>query len=75
MLSVINMSRTHELVRQLGGNQLIKTEDILHVRGWDHVWPGDFTNETRALVKQVYARDFDLLCRHFGYCDHDENNE
>lgn len=28
--------------------------------------------EAKALIRQVYARDFDLLCERFGYCDPDE---
>merc|ERR1719277_347649 len=52
----------------------IKDEDVLHVSGCNEVWPGDLDCETKAMVKQVYARDFDLLCKHFGYCDKEENS-
>eukprot|EP00440_Ansanella_granifera_P030821 gb/GFBE01033474.1/.p1 GENE.gb/GFBE01033474.1/~~gb/GFBE01033474.1/.p1 ORF type:complete len:336 (+),score=69.61 gb/GFBE01033474.1/:1-1008(+) len=54
-------------------HMLIQEEDIIHVNGCDDVWVGDLTCETKALVKKVYARDFELLCKHFGYCDDDEN--
>jgi len=51
----------------------IETEDILHVTGCPEVWAGDLDCETKALVKQVYARDFELLRERFGYCDQEEN--
>jgi len=51
----------------------IHTEDILHVRGCPDVWAADLDEETRSLVRQVYARDFELLCKHFNYCDSNEN--
>jgi hypothetical protein len=28
--------------------------------------------EVKALIKEIYARDFELLCSYFGYCDRDE---
>jgi len=55
------------------GDFLIQQEDILHVSSCPDVWAADLDAETRALVKQVYARDFELLCKHFGYCDREEN--
>mmetsp|Transcript_93312 Transcript_93312/g.260900 ORF Transcript_93312/g.260900 Transcript_93312/m.260900 type:complete len:344 (-) Transcript_93312:72-1103(-) len=51
----------------------IAKEDILHVTGCPDVWAGDLDCEAKALVKQVYARDFELLCQKFGYCDDSEN--
>lgn len=51
----------------------IYREDILHVVGCPDVWAGDLDCQTKALVKKVYARDFELLCNHFGYCDSEEN--
>lgn len=52
---------------QIGGR------DIFHVSGCPHVWSGDLDAETKLLVQQVYARDFELLCKHFGYCDKNED--
>lgn len=52
---------------------VIGSEDIYHVTGCPDVWAADLKPETRKLVRQVYARDFDLLCKHFGYCDVEEN--
>mmetsp|Transcript_61131 Transcript_61131/g.189381 ORF Transcript_61131/g.189381 Transcript_61131/m.189381 type:complete len:324 (+) Transcript_61131:80-1051(+) len=51
----------------------IAPEEVAHVTGCDHVWAGDLDSEAKALVRQVYARDFQLLCSHFGYCDTLEN--
>eukprot|EP00435_Cladocopium_sp_Y103_P051505 s1111_g16.t1 len=51
----------------------IDAGDIMHVEGCNHVWAGDLSCETKALVRQVYARDFELLCTHFGHCDVHEN--
>jgi len=55
------------------GNIQIHTPDIIHVRGCPEVWAGDLDWDAREMVKQVYKRDFELLCEHFGYCDRDEN--
>eukprot|EP00434_Breviolum_minutum_P010395 symbB.v1.2.009169.t1/scaffold579.1/size184598/3 len=51
----------------------IETADIMHVEGCNQVWAGDLSCETKALVRKVYARDFELLCHYFGYCDVHEN--
>lgn len=51
---------------------VIDTDDLLHVTGCNEKWAADFDNETRGLIKEIYARDFKLLCEHFGYCDDDE---
>jgi len=51
----------------------IQTTDILHVHRCPNVWAADLDSETRGLVKKFYARDFELLCEHFGYCDREEN--
>lgn len=47
--------------------------EIEHVNGCNEKWAGDLAPDTRALVRQVYKRDFELLCEHFGYCDPEEN--
>jgi len=51
----------------------IKTADIFHVGGCPDVWAADLDAETRALVRQVFKRDFELNCKHFGYCNYEEN--
>jgi len=42
---------------------VIHDEDVFHVSGCDDVWAADLDNETRSLVRKVYARDFELLCK------------
>mmetsp|Transcript_61945 Transcript_61945/g.191969 ORF Transcript_61945/g.191969 Transcript_61945/m.191969 type:complete len:348 (-) Transcript_61945:231-1274(-) len=51
----------------------IKTLDSMHVDLCNEVWSADLDSETRAMVRQVYRRDFDLLCKHFGHCDTSED--
>mmetsp|Transcript_43807 Transcript_43807/g.135342 ORF Transcript_43807/g.135342 Transcript_43807/m.135342 type:complete len:349 (-) Transcript_43807:75-1121(-) len=51
----------------------IRPQDILHVNRCNHIWAGDLEADTKQLVRQVYARDFELLCQHFGYCDTSED--
>jgi len=54
-------------------NTLISTPDILHVTACPDTWAADLDAEARQLVRQVYARDFELLCTHFGHCDSEES--
>lgn len=62
----------NEVFDKYGYRLHISTNHIAHVRGCDNVWSGDFNKETKRLVKQVYKRDFELLCKHFNYCDDEE---
>lgn len=55
------------------GSWHIRQQDIFHVNKCAQKWAADLDSETRGLIRQVYARDFDLLCKHFGYCDFEEN--
>lgn len=55
------------------GEEVIKSKDIEHVSGCTEVWSAALSPETRALVRKVYKRDFELLCENFGYCDDDES--
>eukprot|EP00420_Gonyaulax_spinifera_P032076 CAMPEP_0197877000 /NCGR_PEP_ID=MMETSP1439-20131203/5831_1 /TAXON_ID=66791 /ORGANISM="Gonyaulax spinifera, Strain CCMP409" /LENGTH=329 /DNA_ID=CAMNT_0043496319 /DNA_START=59 /DNA_END=1048 /DNA_ORIENTATION=- len=56
-----------------GYTEHISKDDVFHVSGCTEVWAGDLDAETKALVRQVYKRDFELNCKHFGYCDFEEN--
>uniref|UniRef100_A0A7S2CEG4 Sulfotransferase n=1 Tax=Alexandrium andersonii TaxID=327968 RepID=A0A7S2CEG4_9DINO len=51
----------------------ITISDVQHVLLCSQVWPGDLDEEARRMVRKVYWRDFELLCKYFGYCDPDEN--
>jgi len=65
----------NDVLSQHGYDEMhIRIQDIQHVRSCDNFWAGDLDNETRALVKHVYKRDFEFLCSTFGggYCDQDE---
>eukprot|EP00415_Alexandrium_ostenfeldii_P003152 UN3152 len=64
----------NKLLAEHGYNVAIRAEDADHVGfGCDHVWAGDLDSEAKALVRQVYGRDFELTCKHFGHCDTLEN--
>jgi len=67
-------SSFNELMEERGyGAIRMSKEDILHVWQCPEAWAGDLDCETRALVREVYAEDFRLLCERFGYCDPAEN--
>jgi len=51
----------------------VHESDLFHVKKCNEVWSCDLDCETRSMVRQYYARDFDVLCKHFGYCNEDEN--
>lgn len=64
----------NKLFEEHGYNNMhIKTEDVLHVKGCSNVWAGDLSDENKRLIERVFARDFELLCRHFNYCSPGEN--
>lgn len=63
----------NELLEKHGyGNVRIAMSDVLRAGGCPDVWAGDFDAETRALARAIYKKDFELLCKHFGYCDQEE---
>jgi hypothetical protein len=61
-------SSMNKVFRKHGYDWKIRTEDIFHVSGCPHVWAGHLDAETKGLVREVYKKDFDLQCEHFGYC-------
>jgi len=63
----------NELLQQHGYNEVhIAMSDVLRTGGCPDVWAGDLDAEARALTRLVYKRDFELLCKHFGYCNQEE---
>jgi len=64
----------NEVFEEHGYDERIHGQNIFHVTGCNQVWAGNLTAETRQMVKKVYARDFELLCKYFGYCDDEEND-
>lgn len=63
----------NEVFKDFGYGIHIATAEVSHVSGCDEKWAADLSQETRDLVYQVYHRDFELLCKHFGYCDRNES--
>jgi len=64
---------TNSLLQEHGyGEEVIRQHDIEHVTGCWNIWSATLSPSTRALVRKVYKRDFELLCEHFNYCDDDE---
>mmetsp|Transcript_28417 Transcript_28417/g.64346 ORF Transcript_28417/g.64346 Transcript_28417/m.64346 type:complete len:285 (+) Transcript_28417:93-947(+) len=53
------------------GENRVDVHKIRHVAGCDSTWAGDLDSETRQLIQKVYAKDFELICKHFGRCDHE----
>lgn len=45
--------------------------EMHHVAGCDNTWGMDLDAETKAILKNYYAKDFDLMCKVFGQCDTD----
>lgn len=63
----------NEVLEKHGYNNThINMDDVLRAGGCPNVWAGDLDAETRKLVRFIYKRDFELLCKHFGYCDQEE---
>lgn len=54
-------------------NMNITRTDVMHVTGCDNNWAADLANETKSLVRQIYRKDFELICKEFGYCNFEEN--
>mmetsp|Transcript_50803 Transcript_50803/g.117982 ORF Transcript_50803/g.117982 Transcript_50803/m.117982 type:complete len:352 (+) Transcript_50803:90-1145(+) len=63
----------NEMFVKYGYPYHIEQADIMHVEACSESWSYDFDAETRALVKEIYAKDFELICKHFGRCDNDAN--
>lgn len=63
----------NEILQKHGYPWQIRREDILHVNQCRMKWTGDLDAETKALVRQYYKKDFELICKAFGHCDFEEN--
>jgi len=50
----------------------IRAEDLPRVTACPGLSAADLDARSRWLVKRIYRRDFELLCRHFGACDDKE---
>eukprot|EP00930_Biecheleria_cincta_P045436 TRINITY_DN31309_c0_g1_i1.p1 TRINITY_DN31309_c0_g1~~TRINITY_DN31309_c0_g1_i1.p1 ORF type:complete len:347 (-),score=29.85 TRINITY_DN31309_c0_g1_i1:404-1306(-) len=63
----------NQIMAKLGQLFHMSTSDVINQDGCNGIWAGDLDCDTKFLIKQVYRRDFELLCKKFGYCDHDVN--
>jgi len=61
----VEMERHGYLIR-------MRTDNIKHNWSCNKLSAWDLDEESKLLIREVYAADFDLLCRHFGYCDTEE---
>jgi len=59
----------NEILQEHGYPWRIRKKDILHVGMCEDHWSADLDSETREMVRTVYAKDFELICRSFGHCD------
>jgi len=59
----------NSLFKKHGYDINIQLNDMMHVHGCDDTWSGDMDEEAKSLVRKYYARDFELRCKYFGYCD------
>lgn len=66
-------SSMNKLFEAHGYDWKIRTQDIFHVSGCNHVWAANLDAETKGLIRDIYRKDFDLQCEHFGYCHLDKN--
>jgi len=64
----------NRLFKEHGYDELfIGRDDVLRATGCSEVWAGALTPDTRKLVREAYAKDFELICSKFGYCDREES--
>lgn len=62
----------NELLREHGYGFLEGNGEALHNIVCDNIWAGSLNNNVKAMIREIYARDFDLLCNLWGYCDPNE---
>jgi hypothetical protein len=63
----------NELFEKHGYSWHIRKQDVLHVSLCEDHWSAELDTETRNLVKKIYKKDFELICKHFGHCDFEQN--
>lgn len=61
------------VLRKFGFPNEIRPQDVVVDKFiCKDLWAGNLNPEVRALIKETYTSDFDILCHHFGYCDREE---
>jgi len=63
----------NEVFEKEGSDLRLTGDHVLHVVGCQNAWTGDLDAETKSMIRQIYHKDFELLCKHFGYCDDQED--
>eukprot|EP00403_Amphidinium_massartii_P018698 CAMPEP_0178418130 /NCGR_PEP_ID=MMETSP0689_2-20121128/24930_1 /TAXON_ID=160604 /ORGANISM="Amphidinium massartii, Strain CS-259" /LENGTH=313 /DNA_ID=CAMNT_0020039515 /DNA_START=82 /DNA_END=1023 /DNA_ORIENTATION=- len=63
----------NSIMAEYGFPYHIQQSDILHVQHCFDSHTGELQPDTKALIRQVYAEDFEFLCASFGYCDNTED--
>lgn len=49
-----------------------RMESSLHNLWCNEISAFSLSTDTKKLIRQVYAEDFKLTCKYFGYCDHED---
>eukprot|EP00434_Breviolum_minutum_P011625 symbB.v1.2.010256.t1/scaffold670.1/size174347/7 len=62
----------NELMVQRGYFNISMPSNTLHNYVCNNISAYTLADDVKALIRQVYARDFELLCNLFGYCDREE---
>jgi hypothetical protein len=54
-------------------NMKLDASDVIAEPHCQQVWAEDLDCETRAMVREFYYRDFQIICNNFNYCNTDNN--
>eukprot|EP00913_Durusdinium_trenchii_P018028 g16941.t1 len=62
----------NDLMVERGYFNISMPSNTLHNYVCNNISAYTLAEDVKALIRQVYARDFDLICNLFGYCDREE---
>lgn len=62
----------NDLMVEHGYFNISMPSNTLHNYVCNNISAYTLAEDVKALIRQVYARDFDLICNLFGYCDREE---
>jgi len=62
----------NEVMEEHGYPIRMDAASVRHTKSCGKISAWSLDEESRALVREVYASDFELLCKTFGYCDTEE---
>jgi len=49
-----------------------RMDDTMHNMLCPGLWAGSLETDVKEMIKEIYAKDFDFLCKTWGYCSRDE---